>query len=200
MKLNSYLLETLKEFGNIGGGNAAASLSRLMDTQVHMTKSVVEQLHQQDLNNAALYNEEHMISILLPFDGDIEGMVLFLLNKNFARTYLETIMQQDIDFAKLQILELDMLEETASIMASAFIQGIASYLAYTVRIQQPSITMDMKGSILNEVLSIVVQYPQPALCIRRNFWITSCQDANELIFLVKGNYTDKLYASLEVKP
>lgn len=198
MKLNSYLLETLEEFGNIGGGNAAASLSQLMNMHVHMTPSKVKQITRQDMQTSLLWEEEHMISILLPFDGNVEGMLLFLLNKTFAHTYLKRIMGHDVCFEKLQVQELDMLEETASIMASAFMQGIASYLHYTIRILQPCITMDMKGSILNEVLSVAIQYPKPALQIQRSFWVDSCKAVNELIFLVKGNSVDTLYTSLEV--
>ncbi len=183
---NSYLLETLKEFGNISGGNAAASLALLMDTQVYLSVS------------KNLRVEEHMISILLPFDGDMEGMLLFLLNQTFAQTYLKKVMQRDVCAYQLQEQELKMLEETASIMASAFMEGIASYLKYAICIQQPSITMDMKGSILNEVLTMAVQDQHQALRISRSFWVSSCETPNELIFLVKGNSVDKLCASLEV--
>ena len=195
---NSYLLETLKEFGNISGGNAAASLALLMDTQVYLSVSKVDKMTQLDLKTNDLRVEEHMISILLPFDGDMEGMLLFLLNQTFAQTYLKKVMQRDVCAYQLQEQELKMLEETASIMASAFMEGIASYLKYAICIQQPSITMDMKGSILNEVLTMAVQDQHQALRISRSFWVSSCETPNELIFLVKGNSVDKLCASLEV--
>ena len=61
---NSYLLETLKEFGNISGGNAAASLALLMDTQVYLSVSKVDKMTQLDLKTNDLRVEEHMISIL----------------------------------------------------------------------------------------------------------------------------------------
>ncbi|MFR2703437.1 MAG: chemotaxis protein CheC [Longicatena caecimuris] len=199
MENNSYLLETLKEFGNISGGNAAASLALLMDTQVYLSVSKVDKMTQLDLKTNDLRVEEHMISILLPFDGDMEGMLLFLLNQTFAQTYLKKGDATGCVCAyQLQEQELKMLEETASIMASAFMEGIASYLKYAIRIQQPSITMDMKGSILNEVLTMAVQDQHQALRISRSFWVSSCETPNELIFLVKGNSVDKLCASLEV--
>lgn len=119
MENNSYLLETLKEFGNISGGNAAASLALLMDTQVYLSVSKVDKMTQLDLKTNDLRVEEHMISILLPFDGDMEGMLLFLLNQTFAQTYLKKVMQRDVCAYQLQEQELKMLEETASIMASA---------------------------------------------------------------------------------
>ena len=139
-----------------------------------------------------------MMSILVPVGCDMEGRFLFLLNQTFAQTYLKKVMQRDVCAYQLQEQELKMLEETASIMASAFMEGIASYLKYAIRIQQPSITMDMKGSILNEVLTMAVQDQHQALRISRSFWVSSCETPNELIFLVKGNSVDKLCASSEV--
>ena len=57
---NSYLLETLKEFGNISGGNAAASLALLMDTQVYLSVSKVDKMTQLDLKTNDLRVEQHI--------------------------------------------------------------------------------------------------------------------------------------------
>ena len=74
-QLNEMHIDVLKEIGNIGAGNAATSLSQMLNTPVDMTTPTVRILDINDAASALGGPENVVIGILAKLGGDIEGIM-----------------------------------------------------------------------------------------------------------------------------
>ena len=83
-EMNELEIDILKEIGSIGGGNAATALSSMLNAKVNMSLPKVEIL---DFNEA-LVNvgdpEEVVAAILVEMSGELSGIMLFILTKEFS--------------------------------------------------------------------------------------------------------------------
>ena len=90
--LNTLQYDVLKELGNIGAGNATTALSRLINAKIDMKVPKVNLLGFSELAKAMGKEEEVMVGILLLLEGDIDGVMMFLLDVDSARALVGSLM------------------------------------------------------------------------------------------------------------
>ena len=73
--------DVLKEIGNIGAGNAATALSKLINKKVDMSVPVVKLCDFDEITEFVGSEDTIMVGILLGIEGDINGMMMFLFDK-----------------------------------------------------------------------------------------------------------------------
>ena len=76
------------EIGNIGGGSAVTALSRLISEEITGRPPVVMPLECSKLPDAFGEPDKSAMGILLPFYGDVSGMLLFVLTEPFVKELL----------------------------------------------------------------------------------------------------------------
>ena len=81
---NEYF-DVLKELGNIGAGNATTALAQMMQCKVDMSVPRVQLLEFKELGEAMGGEELVMAGIYLAIEGDINGSIMFLLEKRAAK-------------------------------------------------------------------------------------------------------------------
>ena len=79
-------LDGLKEIMNIGGGNAATSISQMVNSKIDMKVPSVEILSYGDLYKRVIADDVEVHAILSRFVGDFEGALLFVLSDAAADT------------------------------------------------------------------------------------------------------------------
>lgn len=87
MELNNIHIDVLKEIGNIGAGNAATALSQMLSKRIDMNVPEVSLLNYDDIIESIGGAENVVVGILVSFNGDIEGVILFLLKRNLCTLY-----------------------------------------------------------------------------------------------------------------
>ena len=75
---SSLELDIIQEIANIGGGNAASSISKLINKPVTMSVPVVEILDYEKIYNDIMAEDMMVNSILVNMTGEIEGKFLFV--------------------------------------------------------------------------------------------------------------------------
>lgn len=91
-----------------------------------------------------------IVGLLLSLDGDVNGMIMFLLQQNFANTLLEALMGMPVDEnAELDEMSYSALQEVANIMAASYVNAIADLTGFTINVSVPSMCVDMLGAILS---------------------------------------------------
>ncbi len=149
-QLNDMHIDVLKEIGNIGAGNAATSLSQMLNTEVDMTVPTVKILDINDAANALGGPENAVIGILAKLYGDIEGIMMFIIEQNFAKTVLTSLLGvEDVSCDKLSEMELSAISEIGNIMISAYTGSISTLSQLNMKTSVPAITVDMVGAILS---------------------------------------------------
>lgn len=186
--------DTIQELGNIGIGAAATSLSILTHLSVQTDTSELRFLDYSQIFQQ-VHVEEQVIGILFPFDKDIRGFGLFVLEKQLAAYLLENEMHTE--FHHLDTANISMLQEICSIMMSSYLASIAETTKMKVRIQLPALSIDMKGSIINNGLSFILQQNKESYCIDHEFKVRSTN--NHLFFLLTLDCIKNIMETLEGK-
>lgn len=149
-QLNEMHIDVLKEIGNIGAGNAATSLSQMLDMEVDMTTPVVKILDITDAANMLGGPENVVIGILSKLGGDIEGIMMFIIEQDFAKSVLKSLLGvQEVSCDKLSDMELSAISEIGNIMISAYTGSIGTLSAMNMKTTVPAVTVDMVGAILS---------------------------------------------------
>lgn len=149
-QLNEVHIDVLKEIGNIGAGNAATSLSQMLNTPVDMRTPIVRILDINDAANALGGPENAVIGILAKLNGDIEGIMMFIIQQSFAKSVIMSLLGvEDVSCDKLSEMELSAISEIGNIMIAAYTGSISTLSQMTIKASVPAITVDMVGAILS---------------------------------------------------
>jgi len=149
-ELNEFQIDVLRELGNIGAGNAATSLSSMLNCRVDITVPVVKILSFREVTDALGGPEHTIIGLLVTLDGDVTGMIMFLMQEDFAQMILRNLLGIKIEnFADLDELGYSALREISNIMAASYVNAVSQMTNLRINISVPDISVDMAGAILS---------------------------------------------------
>lgn len=142
--------DVLRELGNIGAGNATTALSQMLNTKVDMSIPKVELLEFKNLADMVGGAEMVVSGILLMLEGDIDGMMMFMLDRVSARHLVSMLMGTELpeseDFSEL---EISALKEIGNIISGAYLSSLSSLTNLRIVSSVPYLSIDMAGAILS---------------------------------------------------
>lgn len=148
-QLNSLELDTLKEIGSIGTGNAATSLSALIGKPVRIQMPEVRIMGYNEAIEWIGGPEEITAGVLVGLDGQISGIMLSVQQLEFVNLVLESMLGQSVkDYTELQEMEHSALTEVGNIMISTFINALSGLAGIDIELTVPAFTVDMQGAIM----------------------------------------------------
>lgn len=148
--LNNMQLDVLKEIGNIGAGNAATALAKMLNRKVDMDVPKVKILEFQHVNEILGSEETPVIGILLQVSGDLKGNMMFILEYNAARVLVNMLMGKPLEDAEeFTELELSALNEIGNILVGSYLSSLASLTGLSIVPSVPYLAIDMAGAILS---------------------------------------------------
>lgn len=143
-------MDVLREIGNIGSGNAATSLAAMLCKQVNIKVPTVRIVDHNEVSEKLGGPENVLIGLLLCLSGDVTGMMMFLLEKDFAHLVLNTLLGQELhSFEEVDEMGLSALREISNIMAASYVNSISQLTGMMIDISVPDICIDMVGSMLS---------------------------------------------------
>ena len=153
--LDSVQRDILKEIGNIGAGNATTALAKLINSKVDMKVPAVQLVDLSDI--AAIIGQEEtvMAGILLLLEGDINGMMMFILDIPSARSLVNNIMGIHIDGSdredenEFTPMETSALNEVGNIITGAYLNSLSTMTNLMIYPTPPQLTVDMASAILS---------------------------------------------------
>lgn len=149
-KLNDMHIDVLREIGNIGSGNAASALSTMLDRRVDISVPHVSILDYSQVTEDLGGPEELMAGLLLSMKGDVTGMLMFLLHKDFAHNVINTLTGMELEsIAVLDEFSSSAICEVGNIMAASYVNAIAGLTGLIIDISPPDVCVDMVGAILS---------------------------------------------------
>lgn len=164
-------IDILKEIGNIGAGNAATSLSQMLSKRIEMNVPEVKILKYNDAIESIGGAENVVVGILVSFNGDIEGVILFLLKKEFVHLILNSLMGTELsNFEDITDMELSALSEIGNIMVSSYVNSIASLTNMTIDITVPGLNIDMAGALLDAVAVEFAEAADKVIFIKEQYY------------------------------
>lgn len=147
--LNSLEMDTLREIGSIGTGNAATALSGMLGCPVHITLPEVRIMEYNEAIEWIGGPEPVTAGVLVHIGGQMNGIMLSVQPLEFINIILERMLSVSIhDYGQLAELERSALVEVGNIMISTFINAMSNLADMKVELTVPSLTVDMQGAIL----------------------------------------------------
>ncbi len=141
----------LAEIANIGLGHASTSLSEMFASPFHMEIPRVVQTIASDA--AADWGEmEEAVAVLVPFEGDADGMLSFLMpfacGQNLCAALVGTSPASSAEFSEL---EASVLLEFGNILNSSFLRAISDLTGLSLLATPPMVGIDQARSLLASV-------------------------------------------------
>lgn len=149
--LNEAHLDVMKEIGNIGAGNAATSLSKLLNRRVNMDMPKIKVINFNEVEKVVGGAENLVAGIYLEIMGDIQGTIMFILDKYSADNLLVLLLDNhnpnnEADFSSL---EISALQEVANILTGSYLGSLSTLTGLKIKSSVPILAYDMAGAILS---------------------------------------------------
>jgi len=168
--IDSVHLDILKEIGNIGAGNATTALSQLINRRIDMGIPVVKVLEFKELAEVLGGAENPIVGILLGLEGDISGMIMFVLEQSAAHILINMLMGKNIDnFEDFNEMDLSALKEIGNIISGAYLSSLSSLTNLRILATIPYMAIDMAGAILSVPAIEFGKVGDKALLIQTDF-------------------------------
>lgn len=147
--MNLQELDVMKEIGSIGTSHAATALSNLIQKDVRIS---IPRVSIQGYNEAVsgIGDIEELVgATLVKMEGDVEGLMLFLFNLEFANTVLKGVLGNEYkSFEEMTELEYSALTEVGNIVICSYINAFSKLVGMDIELSVPSFTVNMLGGIL----------------------------------------------------
>ncbi len=196
---NEIQLSVLSEIGNIGAGNAATALSHILSDRVLMS---VPSLRIIDVNSMATIlggPENEVVGILVNMTDDVEGMLLFLLDKEFICTLVNVLLEEDIqDFSQISEMSLSAIMEIGNILAGSYVSAISMLTNLNIRLSTPQIADDMVGAILSYPAAQFGTMGDKLLFIEEDFLSGGTSIKSHLLIMPEPKSLETILSSLGV--
>lgn len=148
-ELSSLELDTLREIGSIGTGNAATALSQLLGEEVRIDLPEVRIMEYNEAIEWIGGPEAITAGVLVRLGGDISGIMLSVQQLEFINLVLEHMLDRSIsDYDELEEIGSSALVEVGNIMISTFINALTGLADMSIKLTVPAISVDMQGAIL----------------------------------------------------
>lgn len=139
-------LDALRELANIASGNAATALSQMLGREVGLSVPRVLALPLADVVEACGSPDESITSVVIPLEGDVDGLVLLLISTEGANALCRLLGVQ----AGSEIGD-SALREIGNILGTACLNALASMTGLDLGPCPPHLTTDMLGAIVSSL-------------------------------------------------
>ena len=194
-----FKMDVLKEVGNIGAGNAATALSRLLDKPIDMAVPKVQLLPFGEITESVGGSEKTVIAVFFRVEGDAPGNLFFIMTPDAAKRLLNRLaginISEGTDFSEM---EWSALSEIGNILAGSYLSSLADFTNLSMSPTVPAITMDMAGAIVSYGLLQFGEMGNDALLIDTTFIEGNDEVEGQFFLIPDPESFGKIFTSLGV--
>jgi len=150
---NETHLDVMKELGSMGTAHAATALAKMINRKVTMP---VPNVSWVEFNNVADFMggpESVIAGIMVSVTGQIQGMMMFLMPVDSARSVTKAILGKNHpepdDELAFDDMERSVIEEIGNIVISSYLSSITGLTSINFKPSVPYLNVDMAQAILS---------------------------------------------------
>ena len=148
-ELSSLEIDTLREIGSIGTGNAATALSTLLKREGRITLPEVRIMGYNEAIEWIGGPEAVTAGVLVRMSGQMNGIMLSVQQLEFVNLVLESMVGTKISgYEELDDMGRSALVEVGNITISTFINALSGLSDISLELTVPAFAVDMQGAIL----------------------------------------------------
>ncbi len=155
-KLSIVQLDALREIGNIGAGNAATALAKLINSRIDMNVPQVSILPFAEVPDLIGGADIPVVGLYLKVSGDAPASILFILPIERAAALVDLLMGWEIGTTNhegFSDMDISALMEIGNILAATYLSSLEMFTDLRFIPSVPALGMDMAGALLNAVLA-----------------------------------------------
>ena len=194
-ELTNLEIDTLREIGSIGTGNAATALSTMLGREVRITLPEVRIMGYNEAIEWIGGPEAVTAGVLVRMGGQMNGIMFSVQQLEFINLVLQSMLRLEVkDFMELDELGKSTLVEVGNIIISAFINALSGLSGVSIDLTVPAFAVDMQGAILAVPMAEIGNMSDYLMTIGGNFLCDNKQvpchlllspDIRSLNFLLK---------------
>lgn len=189
-------LDGLKEIVNVGGGNAATSISQMINSRVDMDVPEVEVMAYDELYQKIIADDVEMHAVLSKIVGDIDGALLFVIADESGQKIAKMMLSSD-DNPSNEIIASAVTELT-NILFNSFLRAIGDMLQIQLIASLPISRYDFFGAIISSAYMAFDHYDEQILVIHNEFTYNN-ESLDASLFLIPGEgVLDKIFKALGI--
>lgn len=204
-KLSGLELDLLKEIGNIGAGNAATSMSQLINKRVDMQVPSVKIVEFDEVMEIIGGPEKLIVAIMFHIEGDTPGTVYFILSEEEAEQLVSRMMPgQDgslFNGTDPNPFVVSILQEAGNILTGSYLTALSDFLKLDMQPSVPYFSFDMAGAILSAGLVELSQVTDLAIIIDTKINDNEVENGitGQFFFMPEPESLSKIFNSLGIK-
>lgn len=180
---NTVVLDVLREIGNIGAGNAATALAKMINTKVDMKVPKVKLLDFNEVPDLIGGAESIVSGVLFKLEGEVQGSFMFVLDQESAINLVNLLMPRDNP--GFDEFTISALKEIGNILSGSYISSMSTLTNLKIMISVPSISVDMAGAILSVPAIEFGQLSDKVMIIENEFFDEmGMKSVNGFFFLI----------------
>lgn len=202
---NNMQLDAIREVGNIGTGNAATALSKLLGRMIDMDVPKAELVSIYELAEHYGDPTELIAAVFVRSLGDFGCSLIFIQKEEDAKMMVDLLLKQQFGDAVPPDLPQEIsdsaLTEVGNIILSSFLNAINLLIGTEHQISVPGVAHDMLSSILDVVASIFGQMGEMALVVNTELHVEGTDGATgsgNIIMLPDPDALELLLRKLQV--
>ncbi|MFD1169261.1 chemotaxis protein CheC [Oceanobacillus caeni] len=201
--LSGMQLDALREVGNIGAGNAATSMSILLDRKIDMNVPSVSIVDYNDMMEIIGGPEELIVAIVFQIKDEFPCTVYFILSVDEAESLIQDLTGNK-DFTLMNDLyhnELAMsaLKETGNIVIGSYLSALSDFIKYNMHPSIPYLSFDMAGAVLTAGLLEISEVSDYAIVINTSILSDASENIQGHFFLLpEPESLSKLFEALGI--
>lgn len=177
--------DVLTEAINLGIGNAAASLSEMVNEVVTLSVPVLSFLDKQEaINKIQLSANENVSGVSQNFEGPFSGEALLLFPISKSLELVRLMLQDTVEHDMLTEFEEEALNEIGNIILNSGLSSLADVFGEQINSSLPIFRQGTCNEVMN---SKVKQEKDIVLFLRVDFNIESYQVDGYVVFLLDVN-------------
>lgn len=193
MKYTDLQLDGLKELINIGGGNAATSISKLIAQPISMSVPEVAVLDYQTLYTQIMEEDKEVHAVISSISGTFSGVFLFVLSDVAADRLVPLVMEDATEEMKQSIIS-----ELTNIIFNSFLNAISQLLSAELAASLPMARYDFFGAAISSLYLALNQFDDHVLVIRNEFsYEQETLDAS-LFFIPEEGVLEEIFGTLGI--
>ena len=189
-------LDGLKEIVNVGGGNAATSISQMINSRVDMDVPEVEVMDYNELYQKIIADDVEMHAVLSKIVGDIDGALLFVISDESGQMIAKMMLGSDEKPSNEIIASA--VKELTNILFNSFLRAIGGMLQIQLIASLPISRYDFFGAIISSAYLAFDHYDEQILVIHNEFTYNN-ESLDASLFLIPGEgVLDEIFKALGI--
>lgn len=144
--------DVLREIGNIGAGNATASMSQLINKQIKMEVPSVKVVTINEMMDIIGGPERLIVAIFFRFDGEVTGTVYFILTIEEAEYLIRKMTNNNVtkimEDGETDPMAVSVLQEIANILNGSYLSAMADFTNLRMTTSIPYLSIDMAAATI----------------------------------------------------